>query len=282
MKHWRWLLIMAVIGLALAFYANQPDERVQVSFLDVGQGDAILIRQGSFEVLVDGGPSPQAISLALGKHLPFWDRTIELVVLTHPHGDHLAGLVEVLRRYRVEQVLEPPHIAEDSTDFTPDLYVEWRRLIAEKAIRTITARAYQELRYGQIVMEVLNPPAAPLTGTQSDADNNGVVLNVRVGDIGFLLTGDLKEEGEMELLMNRMLSGCTVLKVAHHGSKASSSQGFLNVVKPQAAVISVGENDFGHPSPEVLDRLKNLMLYRTDQDGTVTFFTDGTSLWVDK
>jgi competence protein ComEC len=250
MKHWRWLLIIAVIGLALAFYANQPDERVQISLLDVGQGDAILIRQGNFEVLVDGGPSPQAISLALGKNLPFWDRTIDLVVLTHPHDDHLAGLVEVLRRYRVEQVLEPPAIEDDSMDYTPDLYAEWRRLIAEKGIQTITAQAYQELRCGQIVMEVLNPPAESLTGTQSDVDNNGVVLEVRVGDISFLLTGDLMAEGEQEL-------------------------------RPQAAVISVGENDYGHPSAAVLDRLKGLMFYRTDEDGAITFFTDGMSLWVD-
>jgi competence protein ComEC len=249
--------------------------------LDVGQGDAILIRQGNFEVLVDGGPSPQAISLALGKNLPFWDRTIDLVVLTHPHDDHLAGLVEVLRRYRVEQVLEPPAIEDDSMDYTPDLYAEWRRLIAEKGIQTITAQAYQELRCGQIVMEVLNPPAESLTGTQSDVDNNGVVLEVRVGDISFLLTGDLMAEGEQELIMNRMLSNCTVLKVAHHGSKTSSSQGFLNVVRPQAAVISVGENDYGHPSAAVLDRLKGLMFYRTDEDGAITFFTDGMSLWVD-
>jgi competence protein ComEC len=281
MKHWRWLLIIAVISLATAFYANKSDERVQVSFLDVGQGDAILIRQGSFEVLVDGGPSPQAISLALGKYLPFWDRTIELVVLTHPHDDHLAGLVEVLRRYRVEQVLEPPVIEDESLDFTPDLYAEWRRLIAEKGIWTITAQAYQDLRCARIELEVLNPPLALLTGTQSDVDNNGVVLDVRVGDISFLLTGDLMEEDEQELTITRMLSNCTVLKLAHHGSKTSSSQGFLNVARPQVAVISVGENDYGHPSVEVLERLKGLMLYRTDEDGTITFFTDGKSLWVD-
>ena len=102
MKSWqKWLGLAAVIVIILgaAAWMTRPDERLHVYFLDVGQGDATLIRQGSFEILIDGGPSPQAINNALGKILPYWDRSIELVVMTHPHADHLAGLVEVLGRY---------------------------------------------------------------------------------------------------------------------------------------------------------------------------------------
>ena len=99
------LLILAALTSAAAI--TMPDDELHVSFLDIGQGDAILIQQGSQQVLIDGGPSPQTLARELGDRMPFWDRTIELVVLTHPHDDHLSGLVEVLKRYRVEQVLYP-------------------------------------------------------------------------------------------------------------------------------------------------------------------------------
>ncbi|MDP3879340.1 MAG: MBL fold metallo-hydrolase, partial [Dehalococcoidales bacterium] len=114
-----------------------PDDKLRVSFLDVGQGNAILIQKGSQQVLVDGGPDPRAISLALGKEMPFWDRTIDLVVLTHPHADHLTGLVTVLDRYQVKQVLYPD-LASDSP-----LYDEWFSIIEEKNIVHTPARAGQ-------------------------------------------------------------------------------------------------------------------------------------------
>jgi competence protein ComEC len=127
------LFLVAVLVVAVA--ATVPDEKVTVSFLDVGQGDAVLVRQGTTQVLIDGGPGPQEIVNKLGERMPFWDRTIEVVILTHPHADHLAGLVEVLRRYNVKQVF----VAPGSYDST--LYREWLRLIDEKSIRVAVVTA---------------------------------------------------------------------------------------------------------------------------------------------
>ncbi|MFC1873763.1 MBL fold metallo-hydrolase [Chloroflexota bacterium] len=127
------LVVMAVLVWVTA--ATMPDDNLHVNFLDVGQGDAVLIQKGSQQVLVDGGPSPQALTLALGKEMPFWDRTIDLVVLTHPHTDHLTGLVEVLSRYRVLRVLDA------DLEYESPLYDKWRSLIDEKNIETVSAVA---------------------------------------------------------------------------------------------------------------------------------------------
>ena len=287
MKSWqKWLAFATVIALILAAAAwiYRPDDRVHIYFLDVGQGDATLIKQGNIDILIDGGPSPQAIDTELGKRLPFWDRSIELVVMTHPHTDHLAGLVEVLSRYQVGEVLYPALATSDVGERDKPLFDEWLRLIQNKNIKSTLAQAYQELSVGDIVIDVLNPPASPLSGTESDIDNNSVVLQVRAGDISFLVTGDLMWEGELELAYERLLPQSTVLKVAHHGSDTSTTDEFLNVLMPQIAVISVGQNDFGHPTQEVLDRLSGRLgvnnIYRTDEDSTIEFVTDGRRLWV--
>ena len=258
-----------------------PDDNLHVSFLDVGQGDAILIHQGIQQVLVDGGPSPQAISLGLSQKMPFWDRTIDLVILTHPSADHVTGLVEVLNRYRVKQVLHP------DLEFESDVYDEWLRLVREKDIKCTIAQAGQQVVLGEVVIRVLNPPIPLLAGTESDIDNNGVVLHISKGQVSFLLTADIMWEAEIELVARRANLTSTVLKVAHHGSDTSTTPEFLAVVNPQLAVISVGEdNPFGHPTPEVMKRLEERLgsekIYRTGKHGTIEFITDGKRLWVKK
>ncbi|MBI4286626.1 MAG: DNA internalization-related competence protein ComEC/Rec2 [Chloroflexi bacterium] len=269
------LVVLAVIAVLTA--ANMPDGRLRVSFLDIGQGDAILVQQGSRQVLVDGGPSPQAINLQLGKVMPFWDRTIELVILTHPHSDHLAGLLEVLRRYRVQQVLYPDLVAD-----SPE-YREWRRLIEAEGASVAVAQAGQQISLGEVSLAVLNPQSRLLQGTESDIDDNGVVLRLSKGKVSFLLTADITAAAELELLANRADVASTVLKVGHHGSETSTSQVFLNVVRPQIAVISAGkDNPYGHPHQDVLGRLQQdeVNIYRTDAQGTIKFTTDGERLWV--
>ncbi|NQT31869.1 MAG: ComEC/Rec2 family competence protein [Deltaproteobacteria bacterium] len=278
----RWvvppLLILAVLATAAA--TTMPDDRLRVSFLDIGQGEAILIQKGSQQVLVDGGPSPQALNLELGGRMPFWDRTIELVVLSHPHADHLSGLVEIMQRYKVEQVLYP-----DLNDESP-LCREWLGLIEERDIKCTIARAGQEINLGDgVTMKVLNPPASPLTGTGSDINNNSVVLYLSAGEVSFLLTGDIEREAEFGLIARgNDLSG-TVLKVGHSGSKTSTTPDFLAAVSPGVAVISVGENSYGHPSGDVMERLEAELgkdyIYRTDEQGTIEFITDGERLWVE-
>jgi len=271
------LIVIAI--LTTLFAGSMPDDRLHVSFLDVGQGDAILIQKGSQDILVDGGPSPQAISLELGKKLPFWDRTIELVVLTHPHADHLIGLIEVLKRYHVKQVL----YAE--SDSTSSLWVEWQNLLKEKKVGFTFAQAGQVIDFGKdkLEIEVLNSPDAD----EVTMDTDGVVLRVSDGKISFLLTADITEEKELGLIMKRVNLDSTVLKVSHHGSYTATSEGFLAVVSPQVAVISVGEeNNYGHPNQETIERLTIVVgednIYRTDLNGTIEFITDGEKLWLKK
>jgi len=273
------LLLVAVLVLSVAL--TQPDGKLHVSFLDVGQGDAILIQTpNGQDILIDGGPDPQKINLELSEKLPFWDRTIDLVVCTQPQADHVTGLVEVLQRYRVEQVLDPG-VSYDSA-----IYQQWVRLIEIRGIEHSVARAGQQIDLGSgVKMEVLNPPESLWEDTSDDVDNNGVVLRLSWGKISFLFTADIREEVEFELIGQRANLKSAVLKVAHHGSRTSTSQQFLAAVYPEVAVISVGpDNTFGHPSPEVVERLIDRVgednVYRTDEDGTIEFITDGERLWV--
>jgi competence protein ComEC len=273
------LLVVAILVWSVAL--TMPDDKLHVSVLDVGQGDAILIETpNGQDILIDGGPDPQKINLELSKKLPFWDRTIDLVVCTQPQADHITGLVEVLQRYKVKQVLE------SEVSYNSSIYQEWCNLVEEKQIKQNKAQAGQEIDLGSgIKIEVLNPPATLWEGTTDDVDNNGVVLRLSWGQVRFLFTADIREEVEFELIGQRANLKSTVLKVAHHGSKTSTSQQFLAAVEPEVAVISVGaDNPFGHPSPEVLERLIDRLgegnVYRTDEDGTIEFITDGERLWV--
>jgi competence protein ComEC len=172
-------------------------------------------------------------------------------------------------------------------DFNSDIYEEWLRLVKAKNIQCNIAQAGQQINLGDgVVMEVLNPPSPLLSETESDIDNNGVVLRLGMGRVSFLLTADMMWEAEFELITRRADLSSTVLKAAHHGSDTSTTPEFLAVVDPQLAVISVGaDNSFGHPSPEVMERLEEKLgsanIYRTDEQGTIEFTTDGERLWVE-
>jgi len=259
-----WLLIL-----------GSPGDRLSVTFLDIGQGDAILIRSPSgHNILVDGGPSGEEITAALGRHLPFWDRHLHLVVLTHPDQDHLAGLVTVLERYDVDQVLAPA-LADDSATFRA-----WQDAIAERDIPQREAFAGQWLDLGDgATLSVLHPPRELLPAV--DEDDNSLVLKASLGDAAFLLTADIGADGEAYLLDNHTDLRAPVLKVAHHGSRTSTSTAFLAAVESLTAVISVGEdNRYGHPSPQTLDRLGSRPVFRTDRHGDVQITTDGHKLWI--
>jgi competence protein ComEC len=273
------LLVVAILVWSVAL--TTPDDKLHVSFLDVGQGDAILIQTPNGQnILIDGGPTPQKINLELSEKLPFWDRTIDLIVCTQPQADHITGLVDILQRYKVKQVLEP------GVSYNSSIYQEWLMLIEDKGIEYNIAQAGQEIDLGNgIKMEVLNPPEGLWEGTSHDVDNNGVVLRLSWGNVSFLFTADIREEAEFELIKQRANLKSTVLKVAHHGSETSTSQQFLAAVDSEVAVISVGkDNLFGHPSPEVVERLIGKLgednVYRTDEDGTIEFITDGERLWM--
>jgi competence protein ComEC len=205
----RWVIppLLAVAIIVSVAAATMPDKNLHVSFLNVGQGDAILIHKGNQQVLVDGGPSPQSITMELSKKMPFWDRTIELMVLTHPGADHVTGLVEVLNRYKVKQVLYP------DLDYDLPIYNEWLKLVDEKNIKYTIAQAGQQIALGDgVVIEVLNPQVPLLSDTESDIDNNGVILCITADKVSFLLTADIQQEAEFELIAHRASLNSTVLK----------------------------------------------------------------------
>jgi len=278
---WRWLIVSLVVVVALlaAAWAMRPDDELRVSFLDVGQGDAILISRGSQQVLVDGGPSPEALVQELGRRLPFWDRTIELVVSTHQDADHLAGLVEVLSRYKVTRVLTAGLEAES------DVAAAWRQALGRSGASVMTVRAGMTVTSGALTLAVLSPPAGEaVAGGQ--ADENCLVLRLACGEVSFLLMGDAGAAVERALIRERAPLAATVLKVGHHGSETGTLPEFLDVVRPRAAVISAGaDNRFGHPAPEVTARLEArldpVFIYRTDRQGSITFITDGQRLRVE-
>jgi len=259
----------------LAFF-TLPDGRLHLSFLDVGQGDSILIESPSGQqILIDGGPSPAAVTFALGKVLPFWDRSLDLVVLTHPQEDHLAGLIGVLERYQVGLLLD------SGEECASEACQRFWELVEVKEIPFRKAEAGMGVELGDGVrIEVFHPPPVLLRGTGSDVNNNSVVLRVTMGGASLLLTGDIEEEGERALLASGQPLRSLVLKAPHHGAATSLTPRFLREVAPQLVIISVGENKFGHPAPETLAKLSGFSTLRTDEEGTIEVVTNGQSYWV--
>ena len=279
-----WLLVPAAFAASLAWsQALTRDDRLHVAFFDVGQGDAVFIETPrGRQVIVDGGADPLLMTRLLGERMRFNDRYIDIVAATHPHGDHIGGLAQVLERYDVGAILER------RIEYESAAYEAWARAVdAEEAggARVIEASAGQVLAVEEdLRIEVLGPPRALLNGTESDADNASLVLRLVYGEVSLLLTGDVFAAAERALLQGGSILDSDALKVPHHGSDSSSTAEFLSAVSPAVAVISVGEgNRFGHPDTDVVRRLRESVgeggLYMTSERGTVELVTDGKSLW---
>lgn len=255
------LVIFAV--LAVNTYRVLPAD-VDVVFLDIGQGDSILIESRSgTTVLIDGGPDRSVLE-ELGRELPWFDRTIEAMVPTHPDADHITGLVEVARRYDVREIIWT------RDEHTLPAYDELKRVVHEKGIHEIVIDHPQDVQVRELQLKILAPPSPAYLATP-DTNNGSIVIQMNVDGSSFLFTGDM--EAEVEKVVAEMYDvKSDVLKVGHHGSKTSSMQEFLQEVDPDIAVIQVGaDNRYGHPHPSVLSRLTRLGIpvLRNDQDGTV-------------
>jgi competence protein ComEC len=260
-------LAVGAVGIAAA---HRPNGTVRVVVLDVGQGDAILVEGGlGGRLLVDGGPDPGRLLVALDAELPPWDRRVDVVVLTHPHEDHVAGLPLLLERYRVGRVFEP------GTRGPGPGYRAWRAALDRLGLHPERLATGDRLAIDGIRLRVLWPDAdaVPL----EPADGGTAINNVSIVLLGetdrgrFLLAGDIEEEIDPRLIA-RGLPRVDLLKVAHHGSRTSSTAAFLDAVRPRAAIVSVGTgNPYGHPAPATLARiaLRGAALFRTDLNGTV-------------
>ncbi len=269
------LPVLALAGSGAWVLWPSPPARLQVTVLDVGQGDAILVRApGGTDVLVDGGPGG-AVLRGLGEELPWYDRSIEMVVLTHPQTDHGLGLLDVLRRYDVRRVLAGPGVQ-------PGLLSRaWAVAVREEGRGVEVAR--QGMKFdlgGGVLMEVLGPDAA--MAATPKVNNTGAVIRISMGETSFLLAADIEADAERALLADGVDLHATVLKVPHHGSRTSSTRAFLDAVQPSVSVASAGVNNpYGHPASDVVKRLREYGdVYVTARSGEVHFETDGHTLWV--
>jgi competence protein ComEC len=264
------LVATTTLALGGVAVAERMDRASTLTVLDVGQGDAILLQSvRGTRMLVDGGPDPDRLLVALDERIPAWDRRLDVVVLTHPHEDHVAGLAVLLRRYTIGRVLEPGMHGPGPG------WAAWDAALAGRRPPRATIGTGGHLQLDEIGLTVLWPDAGavpidpPDTGT--GINNVSIVLLGQVGARRFLLAGDI-EQGIDPILLGRGLPRVDVLKVAHHGSATASTQAFLDAVRPSVAIASAGAgNPYGHPAPSTLARLREhgARVYHTDKDGTV-------------
>ncbi len=262
MRKINWILGL-VIGAVIFLIWQWPDNRLHLIFCNVGQGDAILLEYKSYQILVDGGPDNSVLS-CLGKAMPFWDRKIELVILTHPEADHLTGLIEVVKRYQVGKLMKTKTVNE-----TPE-FQALTAAILKRRVKVQELSCGDKIKLRQLNLSVLWP-CYKGPSFVTNFNQEAIVILGQYGSFTFLLPGDITQTEEQTMINLASLRPVTVLKVAHHGSKYSSSQRFLEAMQPKLAVISVGKNSFGHPTPEVLARLKavGVKVLRTDEAGTI-------------
>ena len=258
---------------------------LHVYFFDVGQGDSVLIvTPRGRQVLVDGGPDRDGAVEAVAAELAFWDKSLDLVVLTHLDADHSRGLFEVLNRYRVGGVLI------GSEDVDAPLRSQWDAALERGGLAPVKVEyGYRiDLEPGSnpgVILEVLNPPREQSRPSAAGLNNNAVVLRLVYGEVSFLLASDVEARAEAAMARGGMTLASDLLKVPHHGSKTSTTDSFLERVGPEIAVISVGSgNPYGHPNPDVLARLRKAVgpgnIYRTDLHGSIEVVSDGAGLWV--
>jgi competence protein ComEC len=260
------LIALVLVGLALT---SLPDGRLHVTFLDVGQGDAILVQTPSGRrLLIDGGPSPSTLLAAVGRRIPFWDRRIDLVLLSHPHDDHLQGLLAILDRYSVGQVL--------TSDIPCDtaLCKEWQTKLEDRQVPVLVVRQPLQVELGDGPVLQIFPAQF---SSSEEAQQPSLVARLSWQQVTCLFTGDLEADGLQRLEPMGLTLPCTVLKVPHHGSDKAVNEEFLSVAQPEVAIISVGAgNRFGHPAPgtlQLLDRLA-IQTWRTDQAGDIQCLVD--------
>ena len=262
--------------LVVGWGGSQPDGKLHIAFMNVGQGDATFIQTPTGrQILVDGGFYPSVLNEQLGQQMPFWDKSIDFVIATHPDADHVSALVNVFERYDVETLIT------DGEGFGESPIYDAVLLAAEEngtIIRPALAGEVIEIADG-VRLEVLHP------GTELDTNarnENSVSMRLLYNDFSFLFTGDAEQEAEETMLANGRNLNALVYKAGHHGSNSSSSANFLDAIQPQIIVVSAGkDNRFGHPHPDMLKRAQTIgaTILRTDQLGTIQLTTDGKLMW---
>ncbi len=274
-----------IVALAGCVIVKQPDGRVHIVVLDVGQGDAILVEgDHGGRILIDGGPDGAALLNALDRYVPAWDRHLQAVVLTHPHDDHVAGLALIVQRYRVDRAFESGWAVK-----TP-AYRAWLDALASRHMTAERLRTGDQITLDDVTLRVLWPDDGTVRPSNLDpsaadnrkANDSSIVLLGEYENRRFLLTGDTEEDVD-PVLLERGLPTVDVLKVAHHGSATASTDELLASLRPTVALISVGaKNTYGHPAPSTLGRLRThaRTILRTDLSGSVEATLDRSGVTV--
>jgi len=261
------LIFLNVLAWITVFGLNNPF--LEITFFDIGQGDSSFIEiPNGYQILVDGGPNSKVLE-KLSERMSFWDRTIDLIILTHPERDHLFGLLGVLERYKIENILWTG-VVNNTAEFQ-----EWSELIEKEGAKIYIAQKDQIIKAGNASAKVLYPFES-LKGVEPKSMNDtSIVFSLFYGKNSFLFTGDASKSVEMKL----ETVDSDVLKVGHHGSKMSTSRNFVERVSPDVAVISVGkENSYGHPNLDTLQSLEGVKVFRTDIDGDIEIASNGSHL----
>jgi len=272
------LIAITIFVYSFLFYLNleQAHKNLEVIFLDIGQGDSELIKTPHGQnILIDGGPDSTVLK-GLSKNLSWYDRTIDLIILTHPHDDHVTGLIDVLKRYNVKTILHTG-VNHDSPS-----YYKFLELIKKNNIKIIIVKNKQKITLGEnSYIDILYPDKSFLNQDVKNLNNTSIVAKLIYKKNSFLFTGDIEKETEKYLVNNSINFKADVLKVAHHGSDTSSTLSFLKKANFGIAVISSGkDNDFGFPSRRVLMRLKKqgTKIFRTDLRGDIRLISDGKKI----
>lgn len=249
---------------------------VKVSFIDVGQGDSILIQTDTCNVLIDGGE--RGCDDEIEKYLIDNNvETIDILIGTHPHSDHIGGLPNIITDCNVEKIILPT--VNDDDIPTTKIYESLLTSISDKGLKVTSANVGDTYNLGNSTLEII----APNSSDYSDLNDYSVVTILTHGDNKFLLTGDASDKSENEMIANNLLEDVDVLKVGHHGSDTASSEEFIQAIQPEYAVISCGEgNKYNHPHEKTLETLQEVMpgieIYRTDIDGTIEMVSNGTDI----
>lgn len=262
------LCVLAALALlAWREWTLAPNGKLRLHFVDVGQGDATLaMLPGGTVVVVDGGPDWSLLS-AVGEHLPFFSRKIDLLVLTHPHLDHVASLPELVQRYHIGAVLMA------GTPYPSGRYAAFAEALQQRGVPVLDVRQRHIALESGATLDVLWPPPAAVGMAAKDVNAVSVVTLLTAAGHRVLLTGDAEKNAERALLSAKIDLRADVLKVGHHGSRDSSTAEFLRAVRPAIAIVSSGSgNTYGHPHPEALQRLQAVeaRVLRTDTVGTIS------------
>lgn len=238
-------------------------QRAEVVFLNVGQGDAILVQQDNYQILIDGGPD-DSLLYELPKYLPWFDKKIEKVILTHPHDDHLVGIMLLLKKYEVEEVLYA------DVEYG-NLGYEYLEENYSQILKNV--KAGDNFRYKDIYFSILHP-FEKRKYQEENLNNESVVLFLYIQGYKLLLMGDAEQEVEEKLLEFDMLKNINILKAGHHCSRSSSSEEFLRFTQPEISICMCGEgNSFNHPHYETIEKFKslNVQYFITFEEGNIRF-----------